>query len=63
MSIPISIELGKLLPLYGIALVAHHQLLNMIDIHVICLESLVQRIYKFLEGGNFLRPRKFLRVL
>lgn len=60
--IPVSVKLGKFLPLRGIALVAHHQVLNVIDIHMIRLEGLVQRIYKFLQGGNFLSP-EFLPVL
>lgn len=58
--VPVSIELGKFLPLCGIALVAHHQILDVIDVHVIRLESLVQRVYKLRQGENL---PKFLPVL
>lgn len=61
MSIPVSIKLGKFFPVLRVAFVVHHQVLYVIDIHAIRFESLVQRIYKFLEGGNFLL--KFFPVL
>jgi len=62
MSIPVSIEFGKFLPLLRVAFVVYHQVLYVIDVHAIRFESLVQRIYKFLKGGNFLLL-KFLPVL
>lgn len=65
--IPVSIKLGKFLPIRGIAPVARHQMLHVIDVHVVRLESLVQRIDEFPKGENLLEflsrlRRRFLVV-
>lgn len=61
-TVPVSIKLGKLFPICRIALVVCHEILHAIDIHVIRLESIVQRIDELAECGNFV-PLRFSSIL